>query len=226
VNIKAESAFWIVLKTIHGDPEDEVKDWIKNGKNRNKGEMMSEENATPVSRDTGLKKGWQHRFLGIYEIVIVGLIGLSIVGVGITDFSPADSYKYWVAMVPIFCGACLILEWSRVRGRGYKWTTILRTQLLHWAGLLVAVRLVFEMLHKGRLDNENTGLVILLLLALSTFIAGLHLGWRLCLVGGFLGAALVAATYLEEYVWILLLIGLAVLVLVFLWKHVAGSQDG
>ena len=187
---------------------------------------MSEENATPVSRDTGLKKGWQHRFLGIYEIVIVGLIGLSIVGVGITDFSPADSYKYWVAMVPIFCGACLILEWSRTRGKGTKWSTMLRTQVLHWIGLLVAVRLVFEMLHKGRLDNENTGLVILLLLALSTFIAGLHLGWRLCLVGGFLGAALVAATYLEEYVWILLLIGLAVLVLVFLLKHVAGSQDG
>ena len=114
------------------------------------------------------------------------LIALSIVGIGITDFSPADSYKYWVAMVPIFCGACLILEWSRVRGKGFKWTAILRTQLLHWVGLLVAVRLVFEMLHKGRLDNENTGLVILLLLALSTFIAGIHLGWRLCLVGGFL----------------------------------------
>jgi hypothetical protein len=53
------------------------------------------------------------------------------------------------------------------------------------------------------------------LLALSTFIAGIHLGWRLCLVGAFLGAALVAATYLEEYVWILLIIGLVVLFIVF-----------
>ena len=105
-------------------------------------------------------------------------------------------------------------------------STLLRTQLLHWAGLLVAVRLVFEMLHKGRLDNENTGLVILLLLALSTFIAGIHLGWRLCLVGGFLGAALVAATYLEEYVWVLLIIGLAILVVVFVLKHFVGSQVG
>ena len=131
-----------------------------------------------------LYAGNQGRFLGIYEIIIIGLIVLSIIGIGITDFSPVDSYKYWVAMVPIFCGACLILEWSRVRGKGFKWTTILQTQLLHWAGLLVAVRLVFEMLHKGRLDNENTGLVILLLLALSFFMAGIHLGWRLCLVGG------------------------------------------
>jgi len=187
---------------------------------------MPEENSTPVSKDAAIGKDRLPRFLGIYEIVIMMLITLSIIGIGITDFSPADSYKYWVAMVPIFCGACLILEWSRVRGKGFKWTTLLRTQLLHWVGLLVAVRLVFEMLHKGRLDNENTGLVVLLLLALSTFIAGIHLGWRLCLVGVFLAVALVAATYLEEYVWVLLIIGLAILVVVFVLKHFVGSQDG
>jgi hypothetical protein len=185
--------------------------------------MMSEDSTTAVSKDAAINKGLLHRFLGIYEIVIIVLIALSIIGIGITDFPPADSYKYWVAMVPIFCGACLILEWSRVRGKGYKWTTILRTQLLHWVGLLVAVRLVFEMMHKGRLDNENTGLVILLLLAFSIFIAGIHLGWRLCLVGGFLGAALVAATYLEEYVWMLVIIALVILAVVFLLKRYAGG---
>jgi hypothetical protein len=29
VNIKTQNAFWIVLKTIHGDPEDEIKELIK-----------------------------------------------------------------------------------------------------------------------------------------------------------------------------------------------------
>ena len=187
---------------------------------------MSEDSSTPVSKDAAAKKGGLHQFLGIYEIVIIVLIGLSTIGIGITDYSPAKSYKYWAAMVPIFCGACLILEWSRVRGKGLKWTTILRTQLLHWAGLLVAVRLVFEMLHKGRLDNENTGLVILLLLALSVFMACIHLGWRLCLVGGFLGVALVAATYLETYVWVLVIIGLVVLAIALLWNYLVGSEDG
>ena len=187
---------------------------------------MPEDNSTTVSEEGVTQKSLLKRMFGLYEIIPIVLLLLSIIGIGITDFSPADSYKYWVAVVPIFCGACLILEWSRVRGKGFKWTTILRTQLLHWAGLLVAVRLVFEMLHKGRLDNENTGLVILLLLALSVFLAGIHLGWRLCLVGGFLGAALVAATYLEEYVWILLIIGLVVLAIALLWKHFVGSEDG
>ncbi len=51
--------------------------------------------------------------------------------------------------------------------------------MLHWIGLVVAVQLVYLLLHIGRLDNENTGLIILLLLALTTFLAGIHLGWRL-----------------------------------------------
>jgi len=63
---------------------------------------MSEHSSTPVSRDAAIKNGWLHRFLGIYEIVIIALIAFSIVGIGITDFSPAASYKYWVAMVPLF----------------------------------------------------------------------------------------------------------------------------
>ena len=44
--------------------------------------------------------------------------------------------------------------------------------------------------------------------------------------GGGLGAALVAATYLEEYVWILVIIGLVVLAIALLWKHFVGSEDG
>ena len=56
---------------------------------------MSEKKSIPVSKDAAIKKGWLHQLLGIYEIVIIAMIALSIVGIGITDFSPADSYKYW-----------------------------------------------------------------------------------------------------------------------------------
>jgi hypothetical protein len=184
---------------------------------------MPEDNSTTVSEEGVTKKNLLKRMFGFYEIILIVLILLSIIGIGITDFSPADSHLYWLAMVPVFAGACLILEWSRARGRGQKWTTIVRNQLLLWFGLLLAVRLVYMLLHTGRLDNENTGLIILLLLALTTFFAGIHLGWRLCLVGGFLGAALVAATYLEEYVWMLVIIAMVILAVVFLLKRYAGG---
>ncbi len=183
---------------------------------------MPADNSTAVSEDIATKKSLLNRLFGIHEIILIVLILLSIIGIGITDYSPQQSRHYWFMMVPVFAGACLILEWSRARGKGQDWTTIVRTQLMLWLGLLLAVRLVYLLLHAGRLDNENTGLIILLLLALTTFFAGIHLGWRLCLVGGFLGAALVAATYLEEYVWVFLIIGLAVLAIVFILKQYAG----
>jgi general stress protein CsbA len=185
---------------------------------------MPADNSTAVSEEHPPQKSLLKQLFGIYEIILIALILLSIIGIGITDFSPADSHRYWFAMVPVFAGACLILEWSRARGKGQKWTTIIRTQLLLWLGLLLAVRLAYLLLHTGRLDNENIGLIILLLLALTTFFAGIHLGWRLFIVGIFLGVALIGATYLEEFVWIFLIIAIGVVAIFLLWKYYAGTR--
>jgi hypothetical protein len=78
-----------------------------------------------------------------------------------------------------------------------------------WLSLLVGVLLVYMLLHSGRLDNENTGLIVLLLLAMTTFAAGLQLGPLVMLLGGFLALSLVLAAYIESYVWLIML-GLAV----------------
>ena len=187
---------------------------------------MPEDNSTTISEESATQKSLLKRLFGLYEIILIMLILLAIIGIGITDFSPAESHRYWFAMVPVFAGACLILEWSRARGKGQKWTTILRTQVLLWLGLLLAVRLAYLLLHTGRLDNENTGLIILLLLALTTFFAGIHLGWRLFIVGIFLGLALIGATYLEEFVWIFLFIAIVVVVIFLLLKRFAGTKMG
>jgi hypothetical protein len=191
--------------------------------NQKKGGEMPAENSTAVPEESATQKSLLKRLFGIYEIILSVLILLSIIGIGITDFSPEDSHRYWFAMVPIFAGACLILEWSRARGKGQKWTTIVRTQLLLWLGLLLAVRLTYLLLQTGRLDNENTGLVILLLLALTTFFAGIHLGWRLFIVGIFLGVALIGAAYLEEFVWMFLIIAIVVVAIFLLLKRYAGT---
>ena len=91
---------------------------------------MSEDNSTAVSEESTTQKSLLKRLFGLYEIILIALISLSIIGIGITDYSPANSRRYWFLMVPVFAGACLILEWSRARGKGQKWTTIVRTQML------------------------------------------------------------------------------------------------
>ena len=140
------------------------------------------------------------------EWIVAVLIVFSIIGVGVTDFAPAVSHWYWLAMVPLFGVACLLIEWDRARGKGLSPGVIIRNQALIWISLFVAVQLVYLLLRAGRLDNENTGLIILLLLSLTVFGSGIYLGWRLCVVGAFLGLALVLATYLEEFIWLFMII--------------------
>jgi hypothetical protein len=153
--------------------------------------------------------------LKMFEIIFVVLMVLAIIGVGITDFSPARSYWYWIAMAPIFACACLIIEWTQMRREGTSWLSMLRTQLLTWLGLLVSVQIVFLLLRSGRLTYESTGLVILLLLALTTYIVGIHLGFQVCLLGVFLGLTLLVAAYLEQYIWVIALLAVLGLILAF-----------
>ena len=57
-------------------PGDQTKQYPSNTV---KEERMSEETSTPVSKDPAFQKGWLHRFLIIYEIVIIVLAVLVIV---------------------------------------------------------------------------------------------------------------------------------------------------
>jgi hypothetical protein len=145
--------------------------------------MMVDSNTGSVHKETGIRNTLK-RYLGPDGIIMILLVLLAIVGIGITDFSPQLSHWYWLAMVVITGIACIVMEWSRARKKGLSATTIVKKEVFIWLGVLVAVNLVYFLFHSGRLDSENTGLVILLILALATFLAGLRQDWRLCLLGG------------------------------------------
>ena len=185
---------------------------------------MSTDSSTAVSKESETQKKLLKRLFGTVEIILIVLIVLSIIGIGIVDYFPDYSRHYWLAMVLVFAGACLILEWSRARGKGQKWTTIVKTQLLLWVGLLLAVQIVFLLQRTRGLNNENTGLIILLLLALTTFFAGVNLGWRLLVVGILLGLALIGAVYLEQFAWMFLIIAIVVVTIFILFKYYAGKR--
>jgi len=176
---------------------------------------MFHKDSTNIENIKAAEKSFLHG-LKVFEIIFVILMVLAIIGVGITDFSPARSYWYWLAMAPIFACACLFIEWTHMRDEGKSWLSILRTQLLTWFGLLVAVQLVFLLLRAGRLTYESTGLVILLLLALTTFIVGIQLGFQLCVLGGFLGLTLLFVAFLEQYVWVIAFVAMLGVIATFL----------
>lgn len=163
--------------------------------------------------------------LSLYEYLQLALLVLVVIGVGISYFLPDKSYRYWVAMVPIFGIACTSSEWSRLRRQNLGiWKTV-RNQLIHWFGVLVSVYLVHMLLNIQLLTKQNAGLVVLLMLALGTFLAGLQLGWRLYVLGAFLWIILVMAAYLQGSLWVMILVGVVMISLFLYLRSRSGKSS-
>lgn len=165
------------------------------------------------------------------EIVLILLLLLSVIGIALTDFSPTKGFWFWMAMAPVFCIAAVALEWTRTGRQGENRGRLIWTQILHWLAYLVTIYLVFLLSanETGRLNNVDVGLVALLILAFATFSAGITANWRICVVGVFLGIAVVAIALFEEYIWLVLIPLALIIIIVFFFrrrksKRVKGGQ--
>ena len=155
------------------------------------------------------------------ELVAIGaVLALAILGLSVTDYSPAKSYQYWAAMTVILAASALIIGWSRARRLDLPIAQTLSVQVINWAATGVAIIGVFLLLKAGRLNFENTGLVLLVLLGLATFLDGYRINWRFSLVGVLLFLSAIAAAFLEQYVWVVLFIMTALAgIILFLEFH-------
>jgi CDP-diglyceride synthetase len=155
------------------------------------------------------------------ELILILLLLLSVVGIALTDFSPTKGFWYWMAMGPLFCGAAITIEWSRMNRQGESKGRLVWTQIFHWFGYLITIYMVFILSAQdtGRLNNVDVGLVALLILAFATFTAGITASWRISVVGVFLGIAVVAIALLEEYIWALLIPLALIIIGAFLFRR-------
>jgi aminopeptidase-like protein len=140
------------------------------------------------------------------EIVLFLIILLSIIGVAMTEYSPEASWFYWIAMVVVFGFSAGFIEHHAQTDLSLKLGELILKQFLHWGATLVAILLSFAFVKTGRMTDEAAGLVILLILALSAFLNGRQGGWRFYVIGVFLAATAVLTAYMEEFLWMLVVI--------------------
>ena len=159
----------------------------------------------------------------IDTIIFAALILLTLLGVALTNVSPAHAHKYWLAMILFFAIGAIATGWHRAAEKGQK-KQLITFQLLHWSSTLVAVILVYSFLHTGQIQNETVSLMILLILALSSFLDGFHVGWHFSVLGILLAISVVTISYVEEFMWIITIIAIILLALSFFWnkykKHI------
>ncbi|HMQ91632.1 MAG TPA: hypothetical protein PKA33_04800 [Amaricoccus sp.] len=141
------------------------------------------------------------------------LLALAFAGIAASDVSAAGTQSYWTLITLIFALASFAVDWQH-SGPDFRGSRSAVRLGLHWAGVFAAVQIVYFFIASGRLANADTGLVNGLILALGTFLCGVHVSWRLMVLGLALGLATGAVAYVEQYLWVLL--GLALLAVVAL----------
>ena len=155
----------------------------------------------------------------IEEVILFIVLILSLIGMGITDFSPLESHRYWLLMIILLAIASIGLGWSKEEYQGNIFKLIVR-QLIHWGATLITVSGVYLLLHTGRLNYESTGLIIELILGFSLFLDGRNFGWRISLLGILVGCTAIVAAYVDEYIWVILLVSSCLWGITYYWeKH-------
>jgi len=157
---------------------------------------------------------WGHRLgeLLLRRMLIVGALGvLVMIGLFLTNISHLHARYYWSAMFPVFGILSLWHELKRPRSvPGPVWKLIL-VQALHWLGPIVAVQIIFLQLARGQMDADAVALVTLVILAVTCFLAGVHMDRAFYWVSVALVFAAVIGTEVEAYIWALLAIAIVAL---------------
>ena len=162
------------------------------------------------------------------DLPYAAMLALALGGIVLTGFRGATTYYYWMALAPAYCLITVISGWRRIETASERLQLVL-TQVLHWAAFVIAMWLMFLPEVRGVVNDNATGLTLLILLALGTFVSGVHARvWRICLVGVFLGLGVPTVAWVQDFAT-LLLVGILLLAAVgfvfwWMWRRESGRS--
>lgn len=142
---------------------------------------------------------------------------LSLLGAYIGYTYRHTSHDYWFVMMFLFTVIAIAPGYYQVKQQGHNLKKFIR-QLLHWAGGLCAVIVVYAYHSSGRIYHEEAGLIVLLMLALTTYLDGIKTGWRCVFTGLFLGLIAVCVAYFDSYLWQLAVLSTAAIAVSYHWN--------
>jgi len=173
---------------------------------------MSEIQTTQVAADQSddsRKAGFLQR-----KLPFVFLLVLAIVGVAYTNVSQQPLVGYWEFLALATGAVCVVTQWASARDKQARLRLVV-TQALHWAAILVTMNIVLLSGVQSMLPAPATSLVLLTLLALGTFLAGVNfLSLQICFLGVAMAIAVPAIAWLKQSALFLLLAAVLVIGLV------------
>jgi hypothetical protein len=158
--------------------------------------------------------------------LLVLMMVLALAGVGVTQAVHSGGKLYWLFLVLVYAAISLALAWRGHASVDQRLWPMIRAQVFHWLGALVAINIV---LFFESVDIASRGAAAdysLLILALSCFLAGVHINWVYMPLGVVLAVTAVGLGYLDQLSVYVLVVPVAVLAVWVFAKHKLGTTTG
>jgi hypothetical protein len=157
------------------------------------------EDTEPPSPQSGMAHFlWQ-------QLPYIAALVLAIAGVAYTNVSHQPLVGYWEFLALAIGVVCVVTKWPEIQGKEAQ-LRLIWTQALHWVAVLVTMNIMLVSGVQQLLPTPTTGLVLLTLLALGTFLAGVSLlSLQIAFLGLAMGVAVPAISWLKQSVFFFLL---------------------
>jgi hypothetical protein len=148
------------------------------------------------------------------QLPYIMALALAIAGVAYTNVSHQPLIGYWEFLALAIGVVCVVTKWPEIDSKEAR-LRLIWTQALHWIAVLVTMNIILVSGVQQLLPTPATSLVLLTLLALGAFLAGVSLlSLQISFLGLAMGIAVPAISWLKQSIFFfllgaVLLIGLA-----------------
>jgi hypothetical protein len=141
--------------------------------------------------------------------LFIAKMALALIGAYLTNYFEAASHFYWLLMVLLSAIAALAPDYAAMQANAEAAKQRFYNHVYYWAGSLFAAVIVYALHNDGRIDIHETGLIILLILALSSYFDGvIKASKRTAFTGFYLGLIVLSTAFPDTYLWQLFLLAI------------------
>ena len=123
------------------------------------------------------------------------------IGFALMDFAPQHVPAYWTIAGPLGFVVSALLGWRASVARGQLNHRVARRETLHWGATLAVIFLGVPLVATGRIGQDEFGMFIVLIIAFSYFLAGVHGARPLLWVGAVLMIGYLSLWFIPAYQW-------------------------
>lgn len=172
--------------------------------------------ALGLDHHSHLNRRWKARLVVCILMLFIAFVSLIVMDL--------HSKSYWFfsrIMAASYAVLSIWLFWYLNRGQHKVSRSTLWHQVLHWLGLLMAVYLISIFVNTGLIGAIQAGLVTLVLLSLTIFLAGVYSNFSFIVIGIMLAIFAGVAAVIEAYLSLIMIpvIIIAAIIVVFVANH-------